>query len=172
MVYDKQAVFARLSPQFRTMTTPYIQSVYNDGPYCGLPDYPGIHGQTAIVVGANGISGQYMLRQLAKHPQRWTKVFSLSRRLPQGFDVPQIQHVSVDLLAGVDSIQQALEVANVSADYVFFFAYKESSGDDGKLWGGQDQMVVENSMSLSASTPLASLMGFLQVKCSAISFWL
>ena len=130
------------------MATPQLQSVYNDGPYCGLPDYPGIHGRRAIVVGATGVSGQYMLRLLAKHPQRWTKVFSLSRRPPQGIDAPQIQHVSVDLLAGVDSIQQALEVANVSADYVFFFAYKESSGDDGKLWGGQDQMVVENSLSL------------------------
>ncbi|KAF2092511.1 NAD dependent epimerase/dehydratase family protein-like protein [Rhizodiscina lignyota] len=125
-----------------------IQTVYNEGPYCGLPDYPGIHGQTAIVVGANGISGQYMLRLLSKHPQRWTKIFALSRRPPHGFDAPHIQHVSIDLLGGVDSIQRTLDAVNVSADYVFFFAYKESSGAEGELWGGQDQMVIDNGQML------------------------
>ncbi|RFU25892.1 hypothetical protein B7463_g10428, partial [Scytalidium lignicola] len=127
---------------------PAFQSVYNEGPYCGLPSYPGITGKTAIVVGANGISGQYMLRLLAKYPERWTKIYALSRRPPQGFNSPQIKHVSVDLLAGVDSIQQVLETENVSGDYVFFFAYKESPSDDGKLWGGQEQMVIDNSKML------------------------
>ena len=47
------------------------RTVYSDGIYHGLPKYPdNIQGLTAIVTGANGISGQHMLEALAKSPQR------------------------------------------------------------------------------------------------------
>lgn len=98
-----------------------------------------------MVVGANGISGQYMLRVLSKHPERWSKIYSLSRRPPQGVEGPQIKHISIDLLGGVEKIRSKLESEGASADYIFFFAYKESAGEDGKIWGNQQQMVIDNS---------------------------
>lgn len=127
------------------MTT---HQVYNSLPYCGLPDFPGVTGKTAMVVGANGISGQYMLRVLSQHPQRWNKIYSISRRPATGVSAPQITHISVDLLGGVEGIKRSLTAENgekITADYIFFFAYKETPGEKGELWGGQEQMVQENS---------------------------
>lgn len=53
--------------------------------YHGLPTFEE-EGLTAIVTGANGISGTYMLKVLGQHPQRWKKIYALSRRpLPVTF---------------------------------------------------------------------------------------
>lgn len=115
--------------------------------YHGLPSFsPNLTGQTAIVTGANGISGQYMLRVLLKSPERWKKIYALSRRGPTGIDSPRVEHVSIDLLAGVDHIASELARRNVAADHVFFFAYKEVSGEAGELWAGQEQMVEANGI--------------------------
>jgi hypothetical protein len=111
----------------------------------GVPTYPNIpDGQTAIVAGANGVSGQYMLKLLADNPKRWKKVYALSRRPPVGIDAPNIEHIALDFLSGVENIKATLASKNVKADYVFFFAYKQVSGGDSDLWGGQDQMTREN----------------------------
>lgn len=59
------------------------QTVYSRGIYHGLPVHdPSIKGLTAIITGANGISGHYMLRVLAQSPERWAKIYCLSRRPP------------------------------------------------------------------------------------------
>ena len=58
-----------------------------------------------------------------------------------------MEHISVDLLSGVDSIAKALQEGNVNnVDYVFFTAYKESSEEG--LWSGQQQMWDENGKML------------------------
>jgi hypothetical protein len=117
--------------------SPVTRSIHDDGIYRGLPTYDSsIRGQTAIVAGANGISGQYMLRVLAKSPQRWTKIYALSRRPPSRIDAPQIERIALDFLTGVYKIRAVLTERHVKADYVFFFAYKESSRDDRKIWEG------------------------------------
>lgn len=123
-------------------------TVTSRGPYLGLPTFTDT-GLTALVAGANGISGQYMLRVLTESPQRWTKIYALSRRPPQGFHAPNIEYITLDFLAGEESIKKTLSENGVSKiDHVFFFAYKESSGPDGELWAGQEQMVEENSKML------------------------
>jgi len=49
--------------------------VQSKGIYHGLPVFPSKHkGLTAIVTGANGISGWYMVKVLAQSPERWTKI--------------------------------------------------------------------------------------------------
>jgi N-acetyl-gamma-glutamylphosphate reductase len=59
------------------------QIVESRGIYHGLPVYDdSLKGLTAIITGANGISGYYMLRVLAQHPERWSKIYCLSRRPP------------------------------------------------------------------------------------------
>ncbi|RGP78261.1 aldo-keto reductase family [Fusarium longipes] len=123
-------------------------ALHSESPYVGLPSFEQ-KGLTALVAGANGISGQHMLRVLAKHPDRWSKIYALSRRPPQGlFDAPHIQSVALDFLSGTDNIRKTLKANSITkVDYVFFFAYKESSGS-GELWGGQEQMVQENGQML------------------------
>ena len=115
--------------------------------YHGLPTFPSsLKGRTVIVTGANGISGQYMLRVLLKSPERWTKIYALSRRPPIGISSPRVEHISVDLLGGVEKIESELLRRNVTADYIFFFAYIEVAGEEGELWGGQKQMVQANGV--------------------------
>ncbi len=117
------------------------------GIYHGLPTFPAsLKDQTAIVTGANGISGQYMLRVLLNSPSRWKKIYALSRTPPTGIKSSRVEHIAVDLLSGVDKIEEELIKRNVRANYVFFFAYKEVSGKGGELWAGQEQMVQENGM--------------------------
>jgi hypothetical protein len=66
------------------VSVPKSLVVHSDGIFHGLPEYDAsLHNKTAIVAGANGISGAHMLRVMAKHPKIWTKVHSLSRRPPQ-----------------------------------------------------------------------------------------
>ena len=57
---------------FRSMA---VQQVRNVGIYHGLPAYSSdITGLTAIITGANGISGYYMYRVLSQDTKRWNKV--------------------------------------------------------------------------------------------------
>jgi nucleoside-diphosphate-sugar epimerase len=125
-------------------------TIDKSGVYHGLPKFPTDSApSTAIVTGANGISGQYMLRVLLEAPERWKKIYALSRTPPTGIDCPRIQHVAVDLLGGVEKIRSELEKHDVKADYVFFFAYKEVSGEkDGELWSGQQEMANLNGQML------------------------
>lgn len=121
----------------------------SNGDYVGLPTF-NQKGLTALVTGANGISGQHMLRVLARHPDRWTKIYALSRRPSQGlFKAPNIEHVSLDLLSGVDNIKKTLEENNITkVDHVFYLAYKETTGSEGSLWGGHEQRVEDNGKML------------------------
>ena len=60
-----------------------MQQVQSQGIFRGLPVYSeDTTGLTAIITGANGISGHYMLRVLAQSPTRWKKIYCLSRRPP------------------------------------------------------------------------------------------
>lgn len=77
--------------------------VENDGIYRGVPFYEtSYNGKTAIVAGANGISGAHMLRAMARHPSIWLHMYALSRRpprvtLPAEF-VNNVSHHPIDLL--------------------------------------------------------------------------
>ena len=76
--------------------------------YHGLPTFDE-QGLTAIVTGANGVSGSYMLKVLSAHPQRWKKIYALSRRPPFG-DLPSnVEHVPLDFLKSPDQISATLK---------------------------------------------------------------
>jgi len=120
-------------------------NAYNE--YVGLPTFEQ-KGLTALVAGANGISGQHMVRVLTRDPDRWSKVYALSRRPPQT-DIKGTEPVALDFLSGTENIKKTLREHNITkVDYIFFFAYKESSGPNGELWGGQEQMVKDNGKML------------------------
>ncbi|KAL0254862.1 hypothetical protein SLS55_009386 [Diplodia seriata] len=127
-----------------------VQQIQPKGIYRGLPVFPHTDDKkdlTAIITGANGISGQHMLRVLAQNPQRWSKIYCLSRRpptIPEG--LPQIEHISMDFLKSPDFIAKLLKSHRVRADYVFFYSYIQVPPKDGQgLWSNAEEMAIVNT---------------------------
>lgn len=112
--------------------------LYNNGIFKNLPTFsPEIQGLTAIITGANGISGFFTLRVLLQSPQRWRKVWALSRRPPtpemMALLTPEqrdrVEHVSVDFLGKPETIASAMKEKGVTADAVFFYSYTQPKTD-------------------------------------------
>ena len=78
--------------------------------FYSLPTFPEHDGKkyTAIVTGANGISGAYISQVLAESPQRWETVYALSRRPPTAALGDNIKPLSVDFLSAPDEIAATL----------------------------------------------------------------
>lgn len=85
------------------------QLVRSEGIFHGLPCYPdSIEGLRAMVVGASGQSGQPMIDVLSSDPQRWAKVYALSRRPPTSINGSNVEHVPTDLLWSHEKIASML----------------------------------------------------------------
>lgn len=130
-----------------------IQQVQSKGIYHGLPVFPpSINGLTAIITGANGISGYYMLKVLSQSPQRWSKIYCLSRRpplIPGGLPA-NVEHIALDFLKDPAEIADVLTKKNVKADYVFFYSYIQPPPKaGGGLWSDANEMVRVNVLLLS-----------------------
>lgn len=114
------------------------QVVCSKGIFHGLPVYDqSIQGLTAIITGANGISGNYMLRVLAQDHKRWKKIYCLSRRppaIPNG--LPQnAEHIALDFLTDAEDIAKILKENQVAADHIFFYSYVQAKPKEGGgLW--------------------------------------
>ncbi|OAP55594.1 hypothetical protein AYL99_10567 [Fonsecaea erecta] len=127
----------------------------DSGIYHNLPQFdPKLTGLTALITGANGISGYNTLLALLDSPQRWAKVFTLSRRpLPAEMMnlIPaelrnRIQHISCDLQAEPATIAKTLELAGVQVDYIFFYAYLQPRPPPGeRAWSNQQELLDVNS---------------------------
>ncbi|TKA61401.1 hypothetical protein B0A55_11557 [Friedmanniomyces simplex] len=131
-----------------------IQQVQSSGIYHGLPVYPPEHsGLTAIITGANGISGAYMLRVLAKDPNRWKKIYCLSRRPPlvSGGLPENAEHIPLDFLKEPKEIAGVLKQHHVTADHVFFFSYIQPPPKAGSagIWSDAEELVRVNSLLVS-----------------------
>jgi nucleoside-diphosphate-sugar epimerase len=78
--------------------------------------------RSAVVVGAQGVIGRYIVEKLAALPD-W-QVVGLSRR--RGADAPRVRHISVDLL---DPAQVAAKLSGLTeATHVFFAAFQPGAG--------------------------------------------
>lgn len=120
------------------------QIVQSRGIYHGLPVYPSsAKGLTAIITGANGISGNYMLRVLSQAPERWSKIYCLSRRppaLPEGLP-KNAEHIALDFLQEPEKIAAVLKEGRVKANYVFFYSYVQTKPKEGGgLWSDAEEM--------------------------------
>ena len=126
------------------------QLVRSDGIYHGLPVFPeSIQGLTAVITGANGISGYHMLRVLAENPQRWTKIYCLSRRPPaiSGGLPANAEFIACDFLEGADAVAEVLRKHGVtSVDHVFFFSYVQPppKAEGAGIWSDVDELVRVN----------------------------
>lgn len=128
------------------------QIVQSCGIYHGLPVFDAsVKGLTAIITGANGISGYYMLRVLAQSPERWRKIYCLSRRppaIPDGLP-KNAEHIPLDFLQDREEIAKVLKEKNVKADYVFFYSYIQvKPKEGGGLWSDAEEMCRVNCWSL------------------------
>lgn len=126
------------------------QVVQSRGIYHGLPTFtstPGATGLTAIITGANGISGNYMLRVLAEAPDHWAKIYCLSRRPPAvaGSLPKNAEHIPLDFLEEPDTIAAVLKEKGVKADYVFFYSYIQAKPKEGEgIWSNAEGLVEVN----------------------------
>ena len=126
-----------------------VQQVQSIGIYHALPVFPpDIEGLTAIITGANGISGYYMFRVLSQAPKRWKKIYCLSRRpplIPGGLPA-HCEHIPLDFLKEPNEIAATLKERNVTADHVFFFSYIQIDPKPGQaMWSSAEEMARVNS---------------------------
>ncbi|GAA5992475.1 hypothetical protein JCM10908_000836 [Rhodotorula pacifica] len=107
---------------------------------------------TALVFGANGVSGLALLEALSQTSHsEWAKIIAVSRRPPVlDHKDERIKFVSIDLLAGKDEIVKKLsDVGAQSATHTFFYAYiaKEEENElvevNKKLFGSALDAVAE-----------------------------
>lgn len=166
------------SPARLNMAT--SQLVQSHGPFQGLPTYPdteGLSNLTAIVTGANGMSGYHMVRVLAAAPERWSKIYCLSRRPPPsnffedlGEGARRVTHIPVDFLADQAEIADRLSiiekayvyrisepellVTGLNRDYVCFFSYMQppQEGNILGMWSDAEELARVNGITLQ-STP-------------------
>ncbi|KAF5564729.1 NAD dependent epimerase dehydratase family [Fusarium phyllophilum] len=69
---------------------------------------------TAIVAGATGILGREIVHQLGQNPQRWNKVYSLSRSQKEEFP-SNVEHRHIDLTGNADEVAKNLQDALVKS---------------------------------------------------------
>ncbi|CAK4031005.1 hypotheticalsprotein [Lecanosticta acicola] len=126
-----------------------IQQIQSKGIFHGLPVYPREQsGLTAIITGANGISGHYMLRVLSEDPKRWKRIICLSRRPPliPGGLPENAEHIPCDFLASPQEIADVLKKHSAEADHVFFFSYIQPVPKEGAgLWSNARELCDINS---------------------------
>ncbi|KAK5168807.1 uncharacterized protein LTR77_006116 [Saxophila tyrrhenica] len=130
-------------------------ALQNKGIYRNLPSFsPDIKGLTAIVTGANGISGFHTMRALLGSPERWKKVWAASRRPPPKEMMAlltedqrsRVEHVACDFLSSGEEIAKQLKDKNVTADYVFFYSYAQPKPEPGKpAWSNAQELVDTNT---------------------------
>ncbi|KAK4942605.1 hypothetical protein LTR10_017734 [Elasticomyces elasticus] len=141
-----------------------FQTVVSKGSFYGLPTFPHFQGQKLriIVCGANGISGSAMVKVLSEAPERWEKIYALSRRPPQSENPSNVVPIAVDFLHhGPNEIAKALAENHVEADYVYFASYVQPPPVEGKgLWSDVDATTTQNVALLSnflQALPLANI---------------
>lgn len=132
----------------------------NSGIYHNLPTFdPSLKDLTAIITGANGISGFSTLRSLLDSPQRWSKIYAVSRSPPHADMLAlltpeqraRVHHVACDFLEPPATIAQKLQAAHiVHADYIFFYSYLQPRPAPGSApWANADELVRVNTSLLT-----------------------
>jgi len=146
------------------------QPLRQSGIYRNLPSWDStVKDLTAIVCGATGISGFHAIRALLDTPNRWSKVYALSRS-PLSKEMlsflteqqlARLQHVSIDLSSPADEIAKAFKDAGVQADYIFYYAYLPPKTEKSAMDPSTAEDLLDSNIppfkNFLASLPLAGL---------------
>jgi hypothetical protein len=113
------------------------ETVFSKDIFHGLPTFPDAVGKkySAVVAGANGITGSYIIRALAEAPERWGMIYALSRRPSKDYIADNVKHLSVDFLSSPEDISQQLtehvsKVYAISSCWLDFEIYSSPSFGD------------------------------------------
>ena len=104
----------------------------------------------AVVVGALGIIGRYIVERLVEEPN-W-RVVGLSRR--KTTDSPRYRHIAVDLLDPEDTIRKLVELIDVT--HVFYAAFQATPGraaDFASNTGPNREMLVNSVTAINRAAP-------------------
>ncbi len=107
--------------------------------------------KAAVVVGAQGVIGRYIVEKLSSLPD-W-RVVGLSRR--RGEDGPRQRHIQVDLLLDADQARAKLS-GLADATHVFYAAFQPGSGpaaDYAKNIAANRDMLVNSLSAIEAAAP-------------------
>lgn len=92
-----------------------------------------------------------MLKVLAQAPERWSKIYCLSRRppaIPGGLPA-NARHIACDFLKDPPEIAEVLKKEGVRADHVFFYSYVQvPPKQGGGLWSDAEEMTRVNHLLL------------------------
>jgi nucleoside-diphosphate-sugar epimerase len=97
--------------------TPQFLTVQNKGIFHSLPTFPEHDGRkyTAIVTGANGLSGSHIVDVLAEAPERWGTIYAMSRRAPASTR-SNIKNIAADFLTGTpEDLAESFKKQGVTA---------------------------------------------------------
>ena len=104
----------------------------------------------AVVVGALGVIGRYIVERLATEPD-W-QVVGLSRR--KTTDEPQYRHIAVDLLDPADTRRKLAELTDVT--HVFYAAFQATPGSTANFasnTGPNREMLVNSVTAINGAAP-------------------
>jgi hypothetical protein len=91
------------------------QLVYSKDIFYNLPTFPEHDGKkySAVVTGANGITGAHMIRVLSEAPERWDTIYALSRRAPSVPAPPHVKYLAIDFLNSPEEIAKQMKEQGV-----------------------------------------------------------
>jgi nucleoside-diphosphate-sugar epimerase len=98
------------------MSTPTFTVIQKKGIFHNLPTFPQHDGKkyTAIVTGANGISGSAIVDVLAESPERWSTIYAMSRR-PPASNKSNVKTIAADFLKSPEELAELFVKEGVKA---------------------------------------------------------
>ncbi|KAK4185736.1 Iridoid synthase [Podospora australis] len=82
---------------------------------------------SAIVLGATGILGREIVKQLSSNQLKWNKIYALSRSKKDEYP-SHVVHSHIDLLTSAEDM--AKDLKDVEGEYVFFAAYMQQDSEE------------------------------------------
>ncbi|KAL2064336.1 hypothetical protein VTL71DRAFT_4830 [Oculimacula yallundae] len=131
---------------------PSLRTIHNKGIHHNLPTFPDHDGKkyTAIVTGANGISGSEILNALIAAPERWGVIYAMSKRPPPS-QCERVKSIAADFLDSTpEDLAELFKREGVEADYIFFTSYVQPPAPEGEgLWSNTEHLETVNVTLLS-----------------------
>lgn len=112
-------IILQLARQPNSRKLKMAQRITSSGIFHGLPEYDGSETKhSALIAGANGITGAHVVKVLNEHPDRWNNVYALSRKEPAHPLEGNVKYLTIDLLNSPSAI--ASQLKEVGPMYVLF----------------------------------------------------